>query len=59
MDPFSPMAKVTAVATLFPYTGLLRFLLSPKTQVMSDNKLYFPQKATRLLSKSAVLALWT
>ena len=53
------MAKVTAVATLFPYTGLLRFLLSPKAQVMSDNKLYFPQKAARLLSKSAVLALWT
>ena len=34
-DPFPPTAKVTAVATVFPYTGLLRFLLSPKTQIMS------------------------
>ena len=29
------MTKVTAVITVFPYTGLLRFLLSPKTQIMS------------------------
>ena len=29
------MAKMTAVTTVFPYTGLLRFLLSPKTQIMS------------------------
>ena len=28
------MAKVTAVATVFPDTGLLRFLLSPKTHIM-------------------------
>ena len=38
------MAKVTAVATVFPYTGLLRFLLSSTTQTMSYNKLYFPLK---------------
>ena len=38
LDPFSPMGKVTAVTTLFPYApcaGLLRFLLSPKTQIMT------------------------
>ena len=35
LDPFSLMAKVTAVSTVFPYTGLLRFLLSPKTQITS------------------------
>ena len=29
LHPFSPMAKVTAVHTVFPDTGLLRFLLSP------------------------------
>ena len=33
LDPFSMMAKVTAVTTAFPDTGLLRFLLSPKTQI--------------------------
>ena len=31
---FRPMAKATAVTTLFPYTGLPRPLLSPKTQIM-------------------------
>ena len=35
LDLFPPMATVTAVATVFPDTGLLRFLLSPKTQTMS------------------------
>ena len=35
LDLFSPMAKATAVPTVFPYTGLLRFLLSPKNQIMS------------------------
>ena len=29
------MAKVTAITTVFPYAGLLRFLLSPETQIMS------------------------
>ena len=38
MDPFPPVAKVTAVTTVSPYTGLLRFLLSPKTHVMSQNE---------------------
>ena len=35
------MARVTAVTTVFPDTGLLRFFLSPKTQIMSSNKLCF------------------
>ena len=30
LDPFPPMAKVTAATTVFPYAGLRRFLLSPK-----------------------------
>ena len=34
-DPFSPMAKVTAVITVFPDTGLLRFLPGAKPQIMS------------------------
>ena len=33
LDPFSPMAKVTTLCS--PYTGLLRFPLSPKTRIMS------------------------
>ena len=41
MDPFPPMAKVTAVTTLCPHAGPLRFLLSPKTQMMSQNKRCF------------------
>ena len=43
-DPFSPMAQVTGVTAVFPYTGLLRFLLSPNPQIMSENKLYFTLK---------------
>ena len=39
---FSLMATVTAVTTVFSYTGALRFFLSPKTQIMSQNKPYFP-----------------
>ena len=27
--------QVTAVSTVFPFTGLLKFLLSPTTQMMS------------------------
>ena len=38
------MARATAVTTVFPSAGLLRFLLSPKTQIMSEKKLYFPLK---------------
>ena len=34
-DPFALMAKVTAVNTVFPYTVLLRFLFSPKTQIVN------------------------
>ena len=33
-DPFSPVAK-TAGTSVFPDTALLRFLLSPTTQIMS------------------------
>ena len=39
-----PMAKVTAVTTVFLCTGSLRFLLSPKTQIMSEHKLCFRLK---------------
>ena len=35
LDPLSPMAKGTAVTAVFPYTRLLRSLLSPKTQIRS------------------------
>ena len=35
---------MTAVTTVLPYTGLLRFLHSPKTEIMSENKLCFPLK---------------
>ena len=41
LGPFPPTANLTAVTTVFPCTGVLRFLLSPKTQMMSQNKLYF------------------
>ena len=41
LDPFPPMANVTAVTTLCPPAGPLRFLLSPKTQTMSQNKRCF------------------
>ena len=44
LDPFSLMAKVTAVTTVFPDTQLLRFLLSLKTQTMSQNKVCLPLK---------------
>ena len=50
------MAKVTAVTTVFPYTGLLRFLLSPKAQVLSYKQTIFPTENARWLSKSAVIA---
>jgi len=33
--PIFRMARVTAVTTVFPYAGLLRFLLSPQTQTVS------------------------
>ena len=39
LDSFPPLAYVTAVTTMIPYTGLLRFLLSPKTQIMSYKQL--------------------
>ena len=35
-DPFPPMAKLTAVGTVFPYTGLLGFLLKPKTRITNS-----------------------
>ena len=34
LDPF-PMAEVTGVTAVFPDTGLLGFLLSPKNPIMS------------------------
>ena len=42
LDLLPPVAKVTAVTTVFPHAGLLRLLLSPKTEIMSSNQLYFP-----------------
>ena len=65
-DPFCPMAEVTAVTPVFPYTRILRFLLSPKTQTIQTKiKLKLKLKQTMfhtenagLLSKSAVFALW-
>ena len=49
LDPFSLMAKGTAVTTVFPGTGLLGFLLSPKN---SDNE--FRQKRFHTRTASGV-----
>ena len=38
------MTEVPAITTVIPYAGLLRFLLCPTTQIMSQNKLCFPLK---------------
>ena len=35
--PAFPNGQGTAITTVFPYAGLLRFLLRPKTQIMSQN----------------------
>ena len=40
-DPFSPTAKVT-ITTVSPYAGLLRFLLGPKSKIMSQTNLQPP-----------------
>ena len=40
----SPDGLGDSVTTVFSFTGLLRFLLSSKTQIMSQNKLYSPPK---------------
>ena len=42
LDLFPPMTKGIAATTVFLCTGLLRFLLSPKTQTMSLTKPHFP-----------------
>ena len=39
------MAKVTAVITVFPYTGLLRFLLSHINELNSPPKNFIPPKS--------------
>ena len=49
LDRFPSMAKVTAVTTVFPYTGLLRFLLSPKTQIKLCFTLKVPDCCPNLL----------
>ena len=46
---FGPMAKVTAVTTVFPSTGLLRFLLSPKTQIKQCFTVETPNRCLNLL----------
>ena len=43
------MAKVTAVTTVFPHTGLLRFLLGPKTQIKLHCTLKMPDGGLSLL----------
>ena len=49
LDPFPPMAKVTAITTAFPCAGLLRFLCSPKTHI----KLWFTRIAVCTLCRDA------
>ena len=44
LDTFPPMANLTVVTTVFPNMGLLTFLLSPKTQILSENKRCFTLK---------------
>ena len=39
-----PGGRGDTVTIVFPHMGQLRFLLSPKTQLMSHNKPYFPLK---------------
>ena len=54
------MAKGTAITTVFPYAGLLTFLLRTAhilTRSKHSDKAF--RTETRLLSKSAVFALWT
>ena len=48
-DPFPPMAKVTAVTSVFPYAGPLGFLLSPKTQIKPRFTLKMPDCCLNLL----------
>ena len=43
------MAKVTTTTTVFPYIGLLRFLLSPKTQIKLCFTLKMPDCCLNLL----------
>ena len=42
--PVFPNGQGNAVSIVFPYAGLLRFLLSPKAQILSQHTLYFPLK---------------
>ena len=55
LDAFPPMAEVSAVTTVFPDTGLLRFLLTPKNQIMNSSKLYFPLKVPDCCLKKNML----
>ena len=48
-DPFPPTAKLAAVTTVFPYKGLPRFLLSPKTQLKLCFTLKMPDCCGSLL----------
>ena len=60
LDPFPPMAKVTAVTTVFPYTGLLRFLLRSENRKSDEalKQIVFRTENARMLSESAVFAPW-
>ena len=59
LDPF--ILLVTPVTTVFPHTVLLRFLLSPNTQISSNKfkQTMFHTENARLLPESAAFALWT
>ena len=54
---FPPMAKGTAGTVVFPYAGLLRLLLSPKPQIMSQKQTMFHTENAGMPSKSALVAL--
>ena len=53
LDLFSPMAKVTAVTTVFPCTGLSQI----PTQSKNSGRSMFHTANAGLLPKSAVFAL--
>ena len=52
------MAKVTAVTTVFPNTGLLRFLLSPRTQIVLKETMFHTENARTLSASAVFFALW-
>ena len=53
------MAKVTAVTTVFPYTGLPQISTQSKNSDNESKQTMFHTENVRLLSESAVFAPWT